>query len=77
MFGLQSRLLNSSRLTQTIRGAQAIHIIPGQSTTGAKCINDKVVSQKERQSKPRSQIKGTEVLRNPSYFKVKKFQLAL
>ncbi len=69
MFGLQCRLLKSASRSQTLRAAQAMHVIPGQARP-EKHINDKVVSQKERQSKPRSQIKGVEVLRNPSYFKV-------
>ena len=40
-----------------------------------KEINDKIVPHKERLSKPRSQIKGVEVLRNPSYFKGMAFSI--
>lgn len=40
-----------------------------------KEINDKIVPHRERLSKPRSQIKGVEVLRNPSYFKGMAFSI--
>ena len=34
-------------------------------------VKNKAIDDKERLSKPRSQIKGIELLRNPSLFKVK------
>lgn len=69
MFGIRCNLLkqlNAARLVNKQQPAALMHISDPENT---KEINDKIVTQKEKFSKPKSQIKGVEVLRNPSYFK--------
>lgn len=77
MFRLRNQLLKNvaaskEQLPKTSMLVQSIHMTDPENT---KEINDKIVPHKERLSKPRSQIKGVEVLRNPSYFKGMAFSI--
>lgn len=62
-----------TRASQAVQSLEAMHTT--EHPENVKLINDKIVSQKERFDKPRSQIKGVEVLRNPSYFKGMAFSI--
>lgn len=61
--------LKLSRDKVTLAKQLAVNLHSGENTP-SKAIDDKVVPQRDRMVKSRSQIKGAEVLRNPSYFKV-------
>lgn len=76
MLGIRSNLLkNIERVPSAVKLLQGKSLMHTSDPENAKPINDKIVSQKEKNSKPRSQIKGVEVLRNPSYFKGMAFNI--
>ena len=73
MFGIRliSKKLETlpKAMSRTVQVQPAVVFHNTDPTIEHKKINDKIVSQRERLNKPRSQIKGVEVLRNPSYYK--------
>ena len=50
-------------------------IVNNMGVQHAKTVKNKAIDDKERLSKPRSQIKGVELLRNPSLFKGMAFSI--
>lgn len=70
MFGLRCNLLKNVKYNPRV--IQTMHT---GDPANSKPVNTKMISQKERLSKPRSQIKGVEILRNPSYFKGMAFSI--
>lgn len=75
MFG--NRVIKSLKLSRdklALAKQLAVNLHSGENTP-SKAIDDKVVPQRDRMVKSRSQIKGAEVLRNPSYFKGMAFSI--
>ena len=62
---LQNRILNDRE-----QALKLLAPILNNSVQSKKSIKNKAIDDKDRLSKPRSQIKGVELLRNPTQYKV-------
>ena len=78
MFQLRSKLnaLVGNEMSQLLNEhAQKLLAPTSNLIQSKKTVKNKAIDDKERLSKPRSQIKGIELLRNPNLYKVCYFNL--